>query len=1303
MGLSSPRAEARCELTTDAHTIALWHFNEGQGQIAYDSSGNGRDLTLGPTDSPEPQDPAWIETPFGHGLYFTSAEEDYANGIGPSTFPTNQLSVELWVNLIGGTGVGGGAQIFTAGFINCFVYVEAFIDRIEVGVGDGHTWEVSEAYLDATELDDGAWHYIAMTYDGLALRTFLDGSEVFSQYESALQLASPEDYKVGGRPYNDFLEGSMDEIRLSDIARTPEEIWAHWSSAQACLGEPGAQPEVYYAGRPVDTRAALPPLPGPKGNIVVENLRNEPDLFQPPAEQSQLSFDLQVLDLPGLPSGQFDFKGRVLWTIESLETRRAVRQIVAEVPLAQTGMVPVRLLWDGTDSQGRALPRNLYLYQATVQLLRTKLSHNRTQVKDEVISPWRFSSLARPNPLAVLGEIHAGYEAYVQLLEDGQRDDPIVEELIRGGLRPRVAFTTDSGVLVQMTAPSLKIPVGSALPGDLAETVARKFLAERSELVGIDPRAVTLSPLAERTVGDSTVVAFRPVFQDKPIIAPLVVVHVDPENHVSYYGGAALPTTVVSAGESFSAREIARVNGLACAPRNPSSRWHRTSKGLVAAVTFDCDLELIVGHAGTGAILHRQPNRLYADAVEAYPEGGPRYYARPALFNGDPLEFWHYVDCDQPYPAGEEARCFGYPANEVSEFERKIIGKEPVSPSWLTPMGAWGVYRYWRDLFASLGPSMEDAGQHWAPNVPIQLMLHTTPGFEPYFSTDDGMIHIYFRSFDLGSSGDPFDDLHNIYHEAEHARFLWGLGGGMPQIDAHAFPIQEGHAQVASQAMDDWTIGPSFFDRYYRGYDPSFSTPTTSPTWDGYWTLAPQLGPHVQGYPVNNWFDLLAVDFPASQAPAGSFEDVWMDQLHSSASVYGVLHTMLKGRYIPMDSPLYIPWANALRQAAGQWYIEGQRPDIDLFAQPEIGLVTDATRALHALGFWSGPSLATTELLVPTLDSPAAVQLTVGGEKQLWVVYREYSSHPDDYGRFYVHPLTSLPRLYPFAADARSDHSPSIFRDRHGDAVILWQSSLLSSLNKVGYFKIYGDAGNGPPGTVSEAKYIDDPVVRTSVEPAGAVFQGYDHFIYYRDDMQSIVVYREHAGPVLEIPFGRSLFGVAASATHEGQCELGQQKLFVAGVDDAGRVALYGIDQSYHVTKTVATDDPYGHSPPLVLKADQTPSLAAVRDKTPSPYVSFWNPHKLFVAWVIDNLVINRRYYLDRNCNIGTSVLGADDPVPPVPQAGITSGAGTKLTEIDLDVNGITNHYKMLLMLNRDIAPGNSYVSLKLVDRTSDP
>jgi YD repeat-containing protein len=46
-------------LSSGASMVGLWHFDEGAGQTVADSSGNGRDGTLGADDGADSDDPAW--------------------------------------------------------------------------------------------------------------------------------------------------------------------------------------------------------------------------------------------------------------------------------------------------------------------------------------------------------------------------------------------------------------------------------------------------------------------------------------------------------------------------------------------------------------------------------------------------------------------------------------------------------------------------------------------------------------------------------------------------------------------------------------------------------------------------------------------------------------------------------------------------------------------------------------------------------------------------------------------------------------------------------------------------------------------------------------------------------------------------------------------------------------------------------------------------------------------------------------------------------------------------------------------
>lgn len=227
-------APQQCTLCRDANTVALWHFDESAGQSVSDASGWGHHLSLGPTDAVEAEDPQWSTGRFGGGLFFDSANLQYATGTGSVTFASNQLTVELWVKPTGGSGSWGDGQIFTYGSITCYMWTSTDDNMVKVGIGDGSNWVQLYADAGVVDLDDGAWHYLAMTYDGSTLAAYIDGSLADSMPATTTLGGWDNDFKVGGRPQNVYLDGWMDEVRLSVVARPAGEIAANWHAAAAC-------------------------------------------------------------------------------------------------------------------------------------------------------------------------------------------------------------------------------------------------------------------------------------------------------------------------------------------------------------------------------------------------------------------------------------------------------------------------------------------------------------------------------------------------------------------------------------------------------------------------------------------------------------------------------------------------------------------------------------------------------------------------------------------------------------------------------------------------------------------------------------------------------------------------------------------------------------------------------------------------------------------------------------------------------------------------------------------------------------
>jgi len=214
------------ELQSDANTLALYHFNEGSGQTVANATGAGRNGTLGP-DLTTTNDPSWIaDGKFGSALHFTRTG-DYAtaqyvnvNNVG-ATLSANQASVELYVRP---KAPYNHSNLFVAGFINFTVNIN-YDGRVEFGIGNGAEWQI--VYADAPNLNDGNWHFLAATYDGSKMHVFFDGQERLAVASSTV-LANPNDFKIGGRPQNTFLNGDLDEIRVSSVARTASEILARY-------------------------------------------------------------------------------------------------------------------------------------------------------------------------------------------------------------------------------------------------------------------------------------------------------------------------------------------------------------------------------------------------------------------------------------------------------------------------------------------------------------------------------------------------------------------------------------------------------------------------------------------------------------------------------------------------------------------------------------------------------------------------------------------------------------------------------------------------------------------------------------------------------------------------------------------------------------------------------------------------------------------------------------------------------------------------------------------------------------------
>jgi hypothetical protein len=200
----------------DPHTVAAWTFDEEQGNFAEDVSGNGHDGEL--LDGAE-----WSKDgKFGGAIEFdgveSSVEIPYTEDLDLEAF-----TIEAWVNCIPGALQAvlhkQGANSDDRNYI-LNIRSEGFLRGSFSSGGTQYNFD------GPTFLQPDEWYHVAATYDGKVGRIYVNG-----ELDAETDLSVTPDTndaslllgKAGGTGGARFM-GLMDEVRLSNIARTQEEI-----------------------------------------------------------------------------------------------------------------------------------------------------------------------------------------------------------------------------------------------------------------------------------------------------------------------------------------------------------------------------------------------------------------------------------------------------------------------------------------------------------------------------------------------------------------------------------------------------------------------------------------------------------------------------------------------------------------------------------------------------------------------------------------------------------------------------------------------------------------------------------------------------------------------------------------------------------------------------------------------------------------------------------------------------------------------------------------------------------------------
>jgi autotransporter-associated beta strand protein len=197
----------------DAGLVGQWPFNEGTGTNAFDATTNANPGVLLGNDHPLP---LWTNGVSSTALCFDGAWNEVQVPSAPVLTPSASLTVAAWIqvapNVTGTTIAKWNTAANTGSYL---LTVSNGAPGFQVSING-----TAVAAQSSLTLPDTLWHHLAGTYDGTAVRVFLDGVEQTNVAASGTVDAVSAPLRIG------LLPGRLDDARLYEVALTADQLLA---------------------------------------------------------------------------------------------------------------------------------------------------------------------------------------------------------------------------------------------------------------------------------------------------------------------------------------------------------------------------------------------------------------------------------------------------------------------------------------------------------------------------------------------------------------------------------------------------------------------------------------------------------------------------------------------------------------------------------------------------------------------------------------------------------------------------------------------------------------------------------------------------------------------------------------------------------------------------------------------------------------------------------------------------------------------------------------------------------------------
>jgi len=197
--------------------VAAWNFNEGTGKTVADASGNNNTGTIsGATWSTLGR--------YGNALSFNGTSNLVVVNSSASLNVTTAMTLSAWVFP---TATQSGWRTIMQREVDAY-FLNASNDAGPLRPAGGGTFNGTVHFVGGpTALGVNTWTHVALTYDGAAIRLFVNGTQVATAAQTGTLQTNTSPLRIGGNvPYGEFFQGRLDDVRIYNRAQSASEIQA---------------------------------------------------------------------------------------------------------------------------------------------------------------------------------------------------------------------------------------------------------------------------------------------------------------------------------------------------------------------------------------------------------------------------------------------------------------------------------------------------------------------------------------------------------------------------------------------------------------------------------------------------------------------------------------------------------------------------------------------------------------------------------------------------------------------------------------------------------------------------------------------------------------------------------------------------------------------------------------------------------------------------------------------------------------------------------------------------------------------